>query len=152
MGDTGSLGEFEVARTRILKEFPRTQLVTIKLPKNIAKYAVNLRLRKDVEIEPIELYHEAPYPDEAIVCRCERITAGEIRKWIRDGVTDVNELKTLTRAQMGACGGKTCTKLIERLYREEGISIDEYTPGTRRPLFVEVEFGAFALLKGGKDQ
>jgi len=150
MSDEGPLGEFVIERTRILKEYPRTQLVTIKLPRNIAKLAVNIRFEPKTEIKPLDIYHDAPFPDDAIICRCERVTAGEIRKWIRAGVTDVNELKTLTRAQMGACGGKTCTALIERLYREEGISLDNYTPGTLRPLFVEVPMGVFAKVKGGK--
>ncbi|MHA1974576.1 MAG: FAD-dependent oxidoreductase [Candidatus Hodarchaeales archaeon] len=150
MSDEGPLGEFVIQRTRILKEYPRTQLVTVKLPKNIAKLAVNIRFEPKVSIKPLDIYHKAPFPDDAIICRCERVTAGEIRKWIRAGVTDVNELKTLTRAQMGACGGKTCTALIERLYREEGIPLNDYTPGTLRPLFVEVPMGVFAKAKGGK--
>ena len=144
MSDAGSLGQYEVIRARILKEFPQTQLVTVKLPKRIAKLAVNLRMEAEIKIEPIELYHKAPFPDEAIVCRCERVSAGEIRKWIRNGVTDVNELKTLTRVQMGSCGGKTCTALIERIFREEGVSLQDRTLGTLRPLFVEVPMGVFA--------
>ena len=64
-------------------------------------------------------------------------------KWIRVGITDVNELKTLTRAQMGACGGKTCTSLVQRIFREEGIQAERITKGTLRPLFVEVPFSAF---------
>jgi sarcosine oxidase, subunit alpha len=42
--------------------------------------------------------------DDAIVCRCERVTAGEIRRAIRSGIRDFNELKHVTRAGMGACG------------------------------------------------
>jgi NADPH-dependent 2,4-dienoyl-CoA reductase/sulfur reductase-like enzyme/NAD-dependent dihydropyrimidine dehydrogenase PreA subunit/bacterioferritin-associated ferredoxin len=143
MGDSGPLGQFEVIRTRILKKYPQTQLITIKIPRNLAKEVVNIRMQDHVSHQPMEIYHKPPYPDEAIVCRCERVTAGEIRKWIRSGVTDVNELKTLTRAQMGACGGKTCTSLIQRIFREEGIEVEKITKGTLRPLFVEVPFSAF---------
>jgi len=143
MSDTGSLGQFEVNRTRILKLFPRTQLITVKLPRNIAKQAVNIRMQDHITQEPMELYHKPPFPDDAIVCRCERVTAGEIRNWIRNGITDVNELKTVTRAQMGACGGKTCSSLIQRIFREEGIKSDRITKGTKRPLFIEVPFNAF---------
>ena len=143
MSDTGSLGQFEVNRTRVLKRFPRTQLITVKLPRNIAKQAVNIRMQDHITQEPMELYHKPPFPDEAIVCRCERVTAGEIRNWIRNGITDVNELKTVTRAQMGACGGKTCSSLIHRIFREEGIKFDRITKGTKRPLFIEVPFNAF---------
>ncbi len=151
MGDEGLLGQFPVERVRILKEFPRTQLITIRLPNKIAKLAVNLRLQADTKIEPMDIFHKPTYPDEAIICRCERVTAGDIRKWIKTGVTDVNELKTLTRVQMGACGGKTCSSLIERLFTEEGISLHNFTPGTLRPLFVEVPMGDFTKSHGGKN-
>jgi NAD(P)H-nitrite reductase large subunit len=126
-----------------LKLFPLTQLITVKLPLNIAKQAVNIRMQDHITQEPMELYHKPPFPDDAIVCRCERVTAGEIRNWIRNGITDVNELKTVTRAQMGACGGKTCSSLIQRIFREEGIKSDRITKGTKRPLFIEVPFNAF---------
>jgi hypothetical protein len=54
---------------------------------------------------------------------------------------------------MGACGGKTCTSLINRIFREEGIKRENIIPGTKRPLFIEVHMGAFAGIKtkkGGK--
>ncbi|MCK7482523.1 MAG: hypothetical protein M0C28_39425 [Candidatus Moduliflexus flocculans] len=38
-------------------------------------------------------------------------------------------MKAVTRAGMGACGGKTCTTLIQRLFREEGVPDGRY----RRP-------------------
>lgn len=144
MDNSGELGEFEVVRARILKEYPRTQLITLSLPINIAQRAIGIRPVLKIEHEPIEMYHKAPVPDDAIVCRCERVTASEIRKWIRKGVTDMNQLKAITRAGMGACGGKTCTILIERLMREEGIPMENITPGVKRPIFVEVPLGMFA--------
>ena len=52
---------------------------------------------------------------------------------------------------MGACGGKTCTPLIERIFREEGISTDEIVPGTKRPLFIEVPMGIFAKAESNKE-
>ncbi|MBN2393904.1 MAG: FAD-binding oxidoreductase [Anaerolineae bacterium] len=45
---------------------------------------------------------------------------------------------------MGACGGKTCSALILRLFREEGIPLDAVTCNVPRPLFVEVPLGVFA--------
>ncbi len=138
------LGEFEVYRSRILPEFPKTQLITVKLPSEIAKQAVAIKLLKSVYNEPIEVYQTSFTEDDTIVCRCERVSVGEIRKWIRAGVRDFNELKALTRVGMGACGGKTCTPLIEQIFREEGISIERITPGTKRPLFIEVPMGIFA--------
>jgi len=138
------LGEFEVYRSRILPEFPKTQLITVKLPSEIAKQAVAIKLLKSAFNEPIEVYQTSFTEDDTIVCRCERVSVGEIRKWIRAGVRDFNELKALTRVGMGACGGKTCTPLIEQIFREEDISIERITPGTKRPLFIEVPMGIFA--------
>ncbi|MFX1410221.1 MAG: FAD-dependent oxidoreductase [Promethearchaeota archaeon] len=144
------LGEFKIHRSRILPEFPKTQLITIKLPSDIAKQAVAIKLHKSVYSEPIELYQTSFTEDDVIVCRCERVSVGEIRKWIREGVRDFNELKALTKVGMGACGGKTCSPLIEQIFREENISPAEMIPGTKRPLFIEVPMGIFAKAKDKK--
>ncbi|MCK7504182.1 MAG: NAD(P)/FAD-dependent oxidoreductase [Desulfobacterales bacterium] len=98
---------------------------------------------------PMAVYEKAPPPDEAIVCRCERITAGEIRAAIRSGVRDLNQLKALTRAGMGACGSKTCRPMIWRMFKEEGVDLGTVTDRVDRPLFVEVPIGAFAGIAEG---
>jgi len=85
-----------------------------------------------------------PIPDDTIICRCERITAGEVRAEIRAGVRDMNILKATVRTGMGACGGKTCTELILRLYREMGVDLREVTLPTNRPFVAEVPLGVFA--------
>ncbi|MFX1326687.1 MAG: FAD-dependent oxidoreductase [Promethearchaeota archaeon] len=144
------LGKYKIHRTRILKDFPKTQLITIKLPSEVAKKAVAIKLYKTKLVEPIDIYQKSITDDDIIVCRCERVSVGEIRKWIRSGVRDFNELKALTKVGMGACGGKTCTPLIEKIFREESISIDEITPGTKRPLFIEVPMGIFANARDEK--
>jgi sarcosine oxidase subunit alpha len=145
-------GKYKIHRTRILKEFPKTQLVSVKLPSAIAKKATAIKLYKTKFTEPTDLYQKPFTDDETIVCRCERVSVGEIRKWIRAGVRDFNELKALTKVGMGACGGKTCTPLIERIFREEGVSPNEIIPGTKRPLFIEVPMGIFANAKDNKEE
>ncbi|WP_175906723.1 NAD(P)/FAD-dependent oxidoreductase [Burkholderia sp. BCC1640] len=48
-------------------------------------------------------------PDDTIVCRCEEIDAGMLRRCIRGGeATEMNRLKALTRAGMGRCQGRMC--------------------------------------------
>lgn len=137
------LTEAPIKEIRTLPRFDHTVIVRVTVPKAIAAQAAGLRA--------ISTWNEAPVPeplerleDDAIVCRCERVTAGEIRARIRAGCRDVNELKTMTRAGMGACGGKTCTALIDRLFREEGIPPESVRAGTSRPLFVEVALGTLA--------
>jgi len=147
VGNEEELGEFEIVRARILPEFPRTQLITVSLPSTIAKKAVGIKLGKTSYNEPIDYYQTPFTDDDIIICRCERVSVGEIRKWIRYGVRDFNELKALTKAGMGACGGKTCTTLINRIFREEGVSNDQVNQGTNRPLFIEVPMGIFAKVK-----
>lgn len=48
--------------------------------------------------------------DHTTVCRCEGITAGELRASIRAefGPTEVNRLKAVTRCGMGRCQGRFC--------------------------------------------
>jgi glycine/D-amino acid oxidase-like deaminating enzyme len=53
--------------------------------------------------------------DEAIVCRCEEVTAGELRAQIAGGVTSLPALKKATRAGMGDCQGRFCANTIGRL-------------------------------------
>ncbi|WP_323989595.1 FAD/NAD(P)-binding oxidoreductase [Nguyenibacter sp. L1] len=48
-------------------------------------------------------------PDETIVCRCENITAGEIRHAAQAlDAPDINRAKALVRPGMGRCQGRMC--------------------------------------------
>ena len=58
----------------------------------------------------------AEAPDELIVCRCEEVTAGELRACARDtGTRELNRLKSLTRIGMGRCQGRMCAPAAARL-------------------------------------
>ena len=59
-------------------------------------------------------------------------------------IVDMNEIKAITRAGMGACGGKTCGSLIKRAFRELGVPLSEVTENVARPVFVEVPLGVLA--------
>jgi len=138
------LGEVEVAQVRAPKSADRRLLVRVRAPAEIARQIAGIVVQREKEIvEPLEFPVERLADDE-ILCRCERVTVGELRALIRAGVHDMNALKAQTRAGMGACGGKTCTPLIRRLFREEGVPVSEITPNVVRPLFVEVPLGIFA--------
>lgn len=51
----------------------------------------------------------AQLPDEAIVCRCEAITAGELRRVVCEmGAQEANRAKALSRVGMGRCQGRYC--------------------------------------------
>jgi len=128
------------------KKYPGTLLVQVKIEKPTANKAVGIWVQEE-RIEPSLIYEKALPPDEAIICRCERVTAGEIRATIRAGVRDINQLKALTRAGKGACGSKTCRPMIWRIFEEEGIDLAEVTDRIDRPLFVEVPLGVLAGMR-----
>lgn len=143
------LGNVEVVKVRTPKFADRALLVRVRAPREIAKHIAGIRVQRAWIPEPTAQYVEHIADDE-IICRCERVTAGEIRALIRAGVRDMNHIKAVTRAGMGACGGKTCTNLIKQLFRQEGVSLDQVTENTRRPVFIEVPLGAFAGVVTGE--
>ncbi len=130
------------------KKYPGTLLVQVRVEKDVAKEAAGIWVQ-EAQVEPSLIYEKELPPDEAIICRCERITAGEVRAAIREGVRDINQLKAITRAGMGACGSKTCRPMIWRLFEEEGIDLGEVTDRTDRPLYVEVPLGILAGVREG---
>ncbi len=137
------LGEVEVVGVKARKANDRTIAVQVRAPREYARRIAGLRVQREEAGRPL------PYPvertaDDVVICRCERVTAGEIRALIRQGMRDISEIKALTRAGMGACGAKTCTPLIHRLFREEGVPEAEVVDQPKRPLFIEVPLGIFA--------
>jgi hypothetical protein len=51
----------------------------------------------------------AQLPDDAIVCRCEAITAGDLRRVVGDmGAQEANRAKAFSRVGMGRCQGRYC--------------------------------------------
>jgi sarcosine oxidase, subunit alpha len=143
------LGNVPVVKVREPKFADHALLVRVKAPAEIAKLVAGIRVQEpwvsEAAAETVQRID-----DDEVVCRCERVSAGEIRAAIRSGVRDLNELKAATRAGMGACGGKTCPSLIKRLFREERVPLPEVTELTQRPLVMEVPLGAFAGVVTGE--
>jgi len=47
--------------------------------------------------------------DDLVICRCENVDAGTLRRAVREGgATEINRLKALTRVGMGRCQGRVC--------------------------------------------
>ena len=62
-----------------------------------------------VEAFPWPAEQAARLPDEAIVCRCEAITAGELRRVVNQmGACEANRAKAFSRVGMGRCQGRYC--------------------------------------------
>jgi len=69
---------------------------------------------------------ELPPDDETIVCRCEEVTAGQIRQVATLGCVGPNQGKAFTRCGMGPCMGRKCGVTVSRLIAEHhGLGMDE---------------------------
>jgi glycerol-3-phosphate dehydrogenase len=63
-----------------------------------------------------------------IICRCEKVTEGEIIEAIRRGATTIDGVKFRTRASMGTCQGNYCSqKIADILARELGQEFENIT-------------------------
>jgi len=141
--DGAILGYYPVEKISSRKKYPGTLLVKVKIDKETARSVVGIWVQEK-QVAPSKVYEKVLPPDDAVVCRCERITAGEIKAAIQSGVRDMNQLKAITRAGMGACGSKTCRSMIWRIFQEEGIDTGTVTDRVDRPLFVEIPIGVLA--------
>ena len=112
-----------------------TRLVRLRVPRALAKRVVSFRiqagrrLRKPLPAAVIA----AEADDAAMACLCERVSAAEVRRLIRQGITDINQIKAITRAGMGACGGKSCDTLIRSIFRQEGVDPGRIVAGHQAP-------------------
>ncbi len=71
-------------------------------------------------------------PDETLVCRCEEVTAGDIRRTVQEGHWEINRVKAMCRVGMGRCQGRMCgLAAAEIVAHESGRPIEQV--GVRRP-------------------
>lgn len=71
------------------------------------------------DIKPFEAHGD----DDLIICRCEEVTKGDIRKAVYEGMYTLQEVRKFLRTGMGLCQGQTCGKLVKGIIaRERGIS------------------------------
>ena len=64
-------------------------------------------------------FEPAAIADEAIVCRCEEVSAGELRRHIADGHDSPAALKRACRVGMGRCQGRYCAAVVARMTTQE---------------------------------
>ena len=146
------LGINPIIKVKNSQKNDRTLIMKIQAPRDYADKIAGIRLQNPTMQEE-EIASSSNLADETIICRCERVSAGEIRSLIRAGSRDINEIKALTHAGMGACGGKTCTALIYSLFREEDIPLSKVVDPTNRPLVSEVSIATFAGIdKAGQNE
>jgi len=69
----------------------------------------------------------AQTPDDTIICRCEQLSAGELRRVaVETGARELNRLKALSRLGMGRCQGRMCgAAAAELLAQASGQPVDQ---------------------------
>jgi len=72
-----------------------------------------------------------PPDDTTLVCRCEELTAGQIREAIAQGACHPAQIKGQTRAGMGPCQGRMCAATIAEMIAAS-CSLDMPQVGTLR--------------------
>lgn len=90
--------------------------------------------------------------DSVTVCRCEEVSAGEIRERVANGCTSPKALKDWTRAGMGLCQGRICGGAVAQLLAEgTGRPLAAVPRGSVRPPVkpVPIEVLATTELNGG---
>jgi len=124
----------------------RRSLLAVSVPWNEADHIAGIRMIGGSQERDFRGIMDAG-DDDLIICRCERVIKGEIRKMIRKGARDINDLKAVLRVAMGPCAGKTCIPLLQQMFRDEEIDLDDVTAHVERPFTQEVALKVF--LSGG---
>lgn len=98
--------------------------------------ALKSRLQRELSIRPFLDALYAPSAeilapaDGTIVCRCEELTAGQIRAAVGLGAPGPNQVKSFLRSGMGPCQGRICglavTEIIAECRAEPPSVIDYY--------------------------
>ena len=89
----------------------------------------------------------APEDDSTIVCRCEEITAGQVRQVAALGATGPNQAKAYLRTGMGPCQGRMCGTTVAALIAgARGIPIPEAGALRPRAPFKPITVGELAAV------
>jgi len=85
--------------------------------------------------------------DATVVCRCEEVTAGDVRAMAALGRPGPNQVKAFTRAGMGPCQGRQCGYTVAQiLAAAEGRPVKEVGFYRIRPPLKPVTLGELASL------
>lgn len=92
---------------------------------------------------PSELH--ALVTDDTVLCRCEEVTAGEVRAALQAGITQLDALKTCTRLGQGLCQGRFCGPLVaDFVAREADCTAADVGAYTIRPPIKPIPLEAIA--------
>ncbi|HEY6640943.1 FAD-dependent oxidoreductase [Povalibacter sp.] len=121
VGDSGRIGGAHVA---IAEGAIAAAAIANELSKPLAppgRYRRQLQRHRRFQRHLWTFYqstHDKGPAADVIVCRCERVTAGELTCLLTSGIRDGDSLKRISRAGMGMCQGRYCSRRIAALIAE----------------------------------
>ena len=134
-GDGAGIGGAVVAalsgRIAALGALHKLEMISQSTSDEVARPLL-LKREKELAIRPFLDTAYAPSEeilrpaDGTIICRCEEVTAGDIRRFAALGCKGPNQAKAFGRSGMGPCQGRFCGLTVtEILAKETGQSQDE---------------------------
>jgi bacterioferritin-associated ferredoxin len=127
-GDGAGIGGAESAAERgrlaaidcvsILKPDALSKILSRDNVRNALAKSMLGRKFLDLLYRPAKQFRVPP-DDATIVCRCEEVTAGDIRASVAIGATGPNQLKSYRRTGMGPCQGRLCGLTVTELLADE---------------------------------
>lgn len=145
----GRLAVLDIAKARALMSSSERERIAAPL---------RAALRVEMAARP---FLDAAYPafaealrpaDNTTVCRCEEVTAGDIRRYATLGCLGPNQAKAFGRAGMGPCQGRYCGLTVTALLSEaNGLSPDETGYYRIRPPLKPVTLGELAAMDSSID-
>lgn len=104
------------------------------------------------KLKEIGPFVEGP-DDDLLVCRCEEVTKGQIRKAVHEGIFTMEEMRRYLRSGMGLCQGQTCGKLVKGIIANElKVSPAEVVPASSRAPMRPIEMCILAEDGGDRDE
>jgi NADPH-dependent 2,4-dienoyl-CoA reductase/sulfur reductase-like enzyme len=98
----------------------------------------------DALYQPLPQFRSPP-DDATLVCRCEEISAGEIRRTVELGCLGPNQTKSFCRAGMGPCQGRLCGLTVAEVIAEKrGVAVAEVGYYRLRPPLKPITLGQLA--------
>lgn len=121
--------------------------LTARRRSDLEKHARSLHIRPFLD----RLYAPAAEfldpPDETIICRCEEVTAAQIRSFVELGCLGPNQAKAFGRCGMGPCQGRSCSLTLSAVIAaKRGVSVAEIGALRIRPPIKPVTIGELAAL------
>ena len=134
-----------LAKLNIITANKRDQLA-IPIHKSL-KTEMSTRIFLETLFNPIS-HFRIPNNNDTIVCRCEEVSAGEIRESVDLGSKGPNQTKSFTRCGMGPCQGRLCGLTVSEIIADQlNRSVEEVGHYRIRPPITPITLGNLSTTK-----